>query len=270
MTELFRYISHRMPWLGLKMKQGGISGSPEQFVRRTFLSAFYLTTGVMLIAAGFLIRTRFGGIVLAASAPLIFIVMFFYFLRVPDVKAARSKSEINSEIVDAGRFLIVELESGVSLYDSFRGVAKNFPYVGAQFRKIVINIDGGTGMDDAITDVLEYTPSPDFRRILWQVLNSITTGSDVARGLKEVVDQISREHLIEVRKYGRKLNPLSMFYMIIAVIVPSLGIAMLVVLASLLSAQIDFSVLLIVAGLLAFVQFLFLAVLRSARPAINM
>ena len=48
---------------------------------------------------------------------------------------------------------------------------------------------------------------------------------------------------IEVKEYGRKLNPLAMFYMMIAVIVPSLGMTMLVVLATFVGLKLSLLVL---------------------------
>jgi flagellar protein FlaJ len=268
--RIFKGIARRIPNLKIKLKQGGMNISPEKFIKKTFLSAIYFTFGLLFVLGAFMFRTDIFIPVMVLATPVIFFFMFSYFLRLPDVKARKVNSEINTEIVDAGRFLLVELESGVSLYDSLKGIVNNFKYTGKYFKKIVVSVDHGTSIEEAITHVLEYTPSKDFRRILWQIINSLKTGADVSEGLKGVVEQISQEHLISVRRYGRKLNPLSMFYMIIAVIVPSLGITMLVVFSSLLSIQIDFAILMTIALILVFVQYLFLAIVKSSRPAINM
>jgi flagellar protein FlaJ len=270
MAQLFKRLAHTLPNLGLKLKQSGLNLKPEQFIQRTFLSAFYLTTGLLIIAAGFLAKAPTFLKVIIVIAPVLFILTFAYFLRLPDVRARRIMADINSEIVDAGRFMIVELQSGLSLYDAMRGVSHNFERIGKQFHAIVVRIDTGTNLDDALNDIINLTPSSDLRRLLWQVLNSLKTGSDVVRGLKETVEQISHEHLIEVRKYGRKLNPLTMFYMLLAVIVPSLGITMLVVMSSLVSLDIDFTTLVIIAIFLGLFQAFFLAIVRSSRPAVNL
>lgn len=268
MVQLIKRIAHKLPTLGIKLKQGGMNLTPEQFVKRTFTSAFYLTTGLLVIAAGFFSKLPYFGQLIAVLTPVVFIVMFAYFLRIPDIKARQIMTEIDTEIVDAGRFMLVELQSGMSIYESIKTASMNFPHVGRHFHKIIVSINTGTSLDDALNDAITMTPSQDFRRVLWQILNSLKTGSDVAQGLKEVIEQISKEHLIEVRKYGRKLNPLTMFFMILAVIVPSLGITMLVVLSSLFSIKIDLTILLIIAGLLGFVQFMFLALVKSSRPAV--
>lgn len=270
MTNFFRLISRKMPGLGLKLKQAEMKLTPEKFVKQTFVGAIYITLGLLLVLAAFFARSTYLIPVLLIFGPLVLLFSFLYVLRVPDAKAHRIMTNVNCEVVDAGRFLVVEIESGVPLYDSLVGVQKNFDRIGKYFRKITVSIDNGTPVEEAIQEVLEYTPSRELRRLLWQIVNSLKTGSDVAGGMKEVIEQISREHLIEMKRYGRKLNPLSMFYMIIAVIVPSLGVAMLVVFSSLLSLQIDFLTLMILAAGLGFLQFMFLAIVRSSRPAINL
>ncbi|MBI4451235.1 type II secretion system F family protein [Candidatus Woesearchaeota archaeon] len=269
MAPLFRRIAHSMPDLALKLRQADMTLTPELFIRRTFISAAMSTALLSVILAVFLARSGKAHYAAFIAVPL-FAVLFLYFLRLPDVKAMVRTRAINSEIIDAGRFLIVELESGVSMYDAFRGINRNFKQIGPAFKRITVKVDTGASVEEAISEVVDFTPSPDLRRILWQLLNSLSTGSDVVRSLKDVVEQVSKEHLIAVREYGRKLNPLAMFYMVIAVIVPSLGITMLVVLASFLSIQLDLVVLLVIAGLLGLLQLMFLAVVKNSRPAVNM
>ena len=83
------------------------------------------------------------------------------------------------------------------------------------------------------------------------------------------MEQIAREQTIEINKYSKKLNPFAMFYMIIAVILPSLGITMLVVLSSFLEFELSLTIFLIIAFFLGFVQFIFLSLIKFSRPAIE-
>ena len=121
-------------------------------------------------------------------------------------------------------------------------------------------------MEEALNESTLITPSPELRKLMWQVLNSMRTGSDIADSLNAVIDQIVRQQQISVKEYGRKLNPMAMFYMMIAVIVPSLGTTVLIVLATFIGFSMPLSILLIIAGLVGFIQFMFFAVIKSARP----
>ena len=60
-----------------------------------------------------------------------------------------------------------------------------------------------------------------------------------------------------------------MFDMILAVIVPSLGISMLIIMSSLIGLTINLTILIIVVFLMAFVQFMFLSIIKSSRPAVG-
>ena len=84
-----------------------------------------------------------------------------------------------------------------------------------------------------------------------------------------MLEQIAKEQTIEVSKYGRKLNPLAMFYMIIAVILPSLGMTMMIVLSSFIELHLSLTILILIALFLGFVQFMFLSMIKFSRPAIE-
>jgi pilus assembly protein TadC len=261
---IYRKIARKIPALGLKLRQARMPDSPEYYVKKTFFTAFYVALGVLII--GFLF-TKSGFVFLAF--PIIFVVAFFYFLHYVDVKINRIRNEINKEIIFAGRFLIIELESGVPLYQAFINLAKNYEVIGSYAAEIVEKVDLGTTMEEALADAVEVTPSENLRKLLWQVLNSLKTGSNVTASLDSVIDQIVRQLQIDVKEYGRKLSPLAMFYMMIAVIAPSLGITMTVVLATFIGFTLTMPLLLTVVGVMGFIQFLFLGVIRSQRPPMD-
>jgi pilus assembly protein TadC len=125
-------------------------------------------------------------------------------------------------------------------------------------------------MEDALNEAVEFTPSANFRKILWQIINAQQTGADISTALKSVVDQITKEQLIEIKEYGRRLNPLAMFYMIIAVILPSIGITMFIILSTFLELTLELPVLISIAVFLGFMQFMFLAMIKSTRPSVEL
>ncbi|MBR9699764.1 type II secretion system F family protein [Candidatus Woesearchaeota archaeon] len=262
-------ITKLFPNIGLKLQQAGMPDAPEDFIKKTLIVSLYGTGGFLMFLWLVLVKLGFGSAVLMMF-PAVFGIAFFYFLKVPDFKIMKNLRDINSEIVFAGRFLIIELESGVSLYNAFQNVAKNYRTIGKYFSDIVTRIDLGTQMEEALNETIESTPSPSFRKILWQIVNSQHTGADISTSLKSVVNNITREQMIEIKEYGRKLNPLAMFYMIIAVILPSIGITMFIVLSTFLNLTLSLSILLVISFFLAFIQFMFLAMIKSSRPSVEL
>ena len=267
--SFFQAMARRLPNLKDNLKKAGMNYKPEDFIKRTFLSAFYMTTGLVISVA--LILAKFNVLkgIMIVFVPIIFLALFAYMLKLPEVRITKKGKEITRELVFAGRHLIIELESGVPLYNAFMNISKNYEVIGRYFGEIVDKVNFGTSMEDALTEAIELIPSDDFRRILWQILNSIRTGSDIRQSLALVLEQIAKEQTIEVSKYGRKLNPLAMFYMIIAVILPSLGMTMMIVLSSFIELHLSLTILILIALFLGFVQFMFLSMIKFSRPAIE-
>ncbi len=269
LKNVFHLIAKSFPTLKLKLKQAGMEEKPEDFIKKTFISAFYMTTG--LVVALFLLLAKLEVLkgIMILIIPIIFVFMFFYMLKLPELKISRKEKEISREIIFAGRFIIIELESGVPLYNAMINVSKNFKVIGQYFKELTDKVDLGTSMEDALNEAVEFVPSNDLRKILWQIINSIRTGSNIAKSLYSVMEQVTKDQMNDVNKYGKKLNPLAMFYMIVAVILPSLGVTMLIILSSFIKFQLSLTILLALAGFLGFVQFMFIAMVKFSRPPIE-
>ncbi len=265
----FKKIAEQLPAIAAKLHQAGIQQTPKDFVKKTFVSSFYLTTGIYVLFLAVLLKLQVLVWLLYVVYPLIFLLIFFYLLKFPDVQILKKEREIGKEIVFAGRFLIIELQSGISLYDAIRNTAKNYEVLGKYFTEIIHKVDMGTPLEDAINETITTNPSRELRKVLWQIVNSLKTGSDVIISLRSAVDAIVREQTIAVQEYGKKLNPLAMFYMVIGIIVPTLGITMLVVLSTFVSIKIDLTTLILIALAIAFVQLFFISIIKSSRPAVE-
>ncbi len=269
MHPIFGRIAKHYPSLKLKLRIAGMKEKPEEFVRKTILTSLYMTSGLCFAVFLLVSKYKSPGIGFILAVPLIFVVMYLYLSRIPDFKISKAEKEVSKEILFAGRFIIIELESGVPLYNAMINVSKNYPGVGKYFREIINKIDLGTNMEEALNEASETVPSDDLRKILWQIVNSIRTGSNVAKSLYSVMNQITKDQITEVNKYGKTLNPLAMFYMIVAVILPSLGMTMLIIFSSFVKLELSLTVLIILAFTLGFMQFMFISIVKILRPSIE-
>jgi archaeal flagellar protein FlaJ len=263
-TSPYKLFARTLPDLKLKLMRARLPEDAEQYIRKTFSTAVFLTFGLLFVAFAFVKKPA-----IFLAFPFIFFFAFSYFFRFVDVKIEKMKRNINQEIVFAGRFLIIELQSGVPLYNAFVNLSRSYEVMGPFFSEIVEKVNLGTTMEEALNESITITPSPELRKLMWQVLNSMRTGADVANSLNAVIDQIVREQQIAVKEYGRKLNPLAMFYMMMAVIVPSLGTTVLMVLATFVGFSLPLPILIALAGMVGFMQFMFFAVIKSSRPPMD-
>ncbi len=257
-----KWLARRMPGLPAKLRAARMPDSPQYYVKKVLMSSFMLCAALSFVAFGFLQSAW------ALSIFLLFPLFFTYFLHFADVRISQLARGVDSELTYAGRFLVIEVEAGVALHKTFENLANNYPHVGAYFQEIIDKVELGTSTEEAINEVIEYVPSDALRKLMWQILNSLRTGSEISDSLRVAIDQIVREQRIEVVEYGRKLNPLAMFYMMVAVILPSLGVTMVIVMATFIGFSLSLPILLSAAGALIFVQFMFLAAIRSQRPAV--
>ncbi len=264
-------ILKRYPDLKLKLLQAKIDKKPYDFVKQNLMGSMIITLVLLFVIISFLeafsVKLNIIAIIIAGIA--FFLLTFTVLMDSPEVAIKKQEHEIAREIIFAGRFLIIEAKSGVPLYNSMVNVAKNFKVIGKYFKELVDKVNMGTSIEEAIGETIETTPSNNFRKILWQILNSLKTGADIASSLDGVVQQITKEQMIEIREYGKKLNPLAMFYMMIAVITPTLGITLMIVIATFLGIKVSMTVLLVTAITLGIIQLLFLNIIRSSRPAVE-
>jgi len=263
-ASLYKILAKRFPDLRFKLAQARIYEHTESYVQKTFAISLLLSFGVCLIAFAF---TK--SLVVFLLFPAFFAVFFLYLIHRADANIARIQKNISKEIVFAGRFLIIELESGVPLYTAFQNMGKNYETVGRYFDEIIQRVDLGTSVEEALNEAVQLAPSNDLRRIFWQMLNSLKTGSEVSGALNNVVDQIVREQQIAVKEYGRKLNPMAMFYMMIAIIVPSLGTIMLLVISTFVGLNMGMTLFILLIALNALVQFIFLTIIKEQRPPVD-
>jgi pilus assembly protein TadC len=145
-----------------------------------------------------------------------------------------------------------------------RGVASKY------IKEIVDDIGTGSTIEDALNNAMIYSPSDKLRKILFHINNALQLGIDVTKPLESVLEEITREEELEIRKYGKKLNTLVIFYMLGAVILPSLGVALFIVISSFINLSIGLSDLLIVLSFLVIIQFVFITLFRAIRPMVNL
>ena len=262
---MFQYIASKFPNLKLYLEQAQINKKPQDYVKGVFLLTVIATFGIALSLFFVLFKSQKSLFLLFLLIPLPFI-LFYFFMNSPKVKAKKSVNDIDSEVVYAGRYLLVEFSAGIPLFNALVNASQAYEKIGRHIQDIIRRVEVGKPLDTAIDEVIEITPSANFRKMMWQIMNSLRTGADVSHALESITEQISKEQLIEFKTYERKLNPLVMFYLMMAVILPSLGITMLSLLSTFLGIQLSFGSLIGVAIFLAFIQFMFLNMIRGSRP----
>ncbi len=236
-----------------------------------FLSSVFwalIVLGILLILSTI---KDFSSLVLFIGAPLLVLFSsFFYIQNYPKLIIARKIKKLDKNLLFALRSMEIQVSSGVSLFDSIVSISKEkYGLISEEFKRAVKKMSTGKSEIEALEDLILKNPSLYFRRIIWQITNSLRSGTDLSSTLKVIVEDLSYERLIEIRKYGSELNPMAMMYMMMAVIFPSLGVSFLMLLSSFSSINLTNNIFWMILGFTAFFQFIFVGFIKSKRPVIE-
>jgi hypothetical protein len=105
---------------------------------------------------------------------------------------------------------------------------------------------------------------------LFHVNNALKLGIDVTKPLNAVLEEITTEQDLEIKRYGKKLNTIIIFYMLAAIVMPSLGMTIFIVLSSFINFTVSTTHFAIVIGFIILIQFLFISIFKTIRPTVNL
>lgn len=258
------------PTLKSELRIAHLPYTPAEYINKNLKFTVAAAAASTLLFFFVLQKAKLPQFLLAPIFIILLVLLFGYSLLTLKAKIKKREREINKEVLFIGRHLLVKLYSGRPLLNALietstsRGVASKY------IAEIVDDIETGNTIEDALKNAMVYSPSEKLRKILFHINNALQLGIDVTKPLESVLEEITREEELEINKYGKKLNTLVIFYMLAAVIVPSLGMAMFIVISSFISFPISKTGLLAVVFFIVVLQFIFIALFKSIRPMVNL
>ena len=186
----------------------------------------------------------------------------------PQMVALQHRRKIDANLIPATRQLLIQVRSGVPLFNAILSVSTGYHEVSEEFSKVVGKLNAGVSELDALSDASVSSPSLQFRKVLWQISNALKVGSDIGTALEGTLSELDHDKTEQIKRYAQELSSLTMIYMLAAIIIPSLGITMIIVIGSLLSLSVPPFVLPLVFFLLVGFQMFFLNFVSSRRPLV--
>jgi len=198
---------------------------------------------------------------------------FIYFNQInyPRIFSVKKARNLEKNLIPALQDMLVQLNSGVTIYRIIVNIShSDYGEVSYEFKRIINEINAGRSQIEAIEESGKLNLSKFFQRVLWQISNGMRAGNDMSIVIRESIKNLTNEQAIQIQSYGSKLNPMIMFYMLIAVIMPSLGITFLIIIFSMLdlSKSIIYIVFGGIFGVVTFTQIMFLGLIKSKRPSL--
>lgn len=268
------FLCKLSPYMHVVLKQSEISEEYKISAREYLAVSFFLSVMLFLIlSVGITLILYIGKSQMLFLGPGIgaFIGMLIYIElnSYPKVIINRRVRDLEKNLLFALRNILIQIRSGVPIFNAMASVAfGNYGQISKEFKSVVEKVESGASVIDTLEEMAVRNPSIHFRRAIWQLVNALKSGSDVAKNLSDVITSLSKEQIVEIRRYQSVLNPLAMMYMMMAVIAPSLGITVMIILSSFpgmgsIGNEMTFWILL--AGVM-FMQFIFMSIIKTKRP----
>lgn len=267
-------LSKILPNFDVTLDQAEMNISSREYLAVAFFSFWFWTLIILSISFLFFsfLNLQVNYILTASITSLsIGFLSFIYIVLYPQLIISRKRKELEKNLLFALRHLLIQVKSGVPLFDGLVSVSKgDYGLISKEFKKCTERISTGTSETAALEEMVFKNPSLHFRRVIWQITNALRSGADLGNTLDAIVYNLSEEQKVAIRKYGSQLNPLAMLYMLLGVIVPSLGITFLILLSSFSGFLITDTLLYGLLGFLALFQFFFMGIIKNRRPAIEL
>ena len=262
------------PNLEFSLIQAGMKEKFDSYIKKILLGVAFFS---LIITAFFLFIFLKKEVNLALLIPL-FLVLFVFFLfaamQLPAMAIRKRREEIESDLIYTVRHFLLSMECGNSLINALEDAAGLNTVSAKYFAEVIHDINIGSPTEEAIDYAIKFTPSDHFKQVMNIIKNSLRTGADIKKSIKSNLKEMSQDKILEIKDYGKKLSPLSMFYMIIGTIVPSIGASVFVIgstffLSSLAGSNIASLILISFAVLLIIVQLGFYLLFKSMRPLVS-
>lgn len=259
------------PFLGLNLRQAGIKTDTREYLAMCMASSFvfFLACSSVLSLLVFSFGLENPLVVGIISALIFSLFVFIQQISYPKLLSNKKIRSLEQNLLPALQNILIQLNSGVPTFNILVNIAAgDYGEISKEFALAVKEINAGKSQVDVLEELASNNPSTLFRRAIWQIVNGMKAGGDMSSVINDIINRLSEQQLIQIQNYGSQLSPLAMFYMLVAVIVPSLSVTFIIILSSFISLG-EYVTKLLFWGLFVFVVFLqiiFLGVIKSRRP----
>jgi len=272
----FSFIGYQItkiyPSVIADLAQAEMKYNPEEYSALSVLSAIYqgvLVFGALLVV---MVLTRNWALmdVSIAMAALFTAFMFFRSLVYPSYFVKKRVYEIEKNFLYALRHLLIQVRGGTPVFNSMVSVSEaGYGEISTEFLRVIREINSGKSMTEALERMALRNPSAYLRRMIWQMVNALRTGTDMGKTLQVILDQFTAEQRVLLQKFAKELGPWAMMYMMVTVIFPTLGITLFLILSSMSSFKLTDPVLFSFIGLSVVIQYFFIQFLKTKRPVMR-
>ena len=159
---------------------------------------------------------------------------FHFWINYVNVLIRKLEREQQDDLLFVLEFFLVSIKAGILIPEIIEDISKLNRGGSIFFKRILQDLKSGTELDTALKKAVDYSASSDMKIFLKRIRDSINIGTDINTVLEELVEEVSIKKTQKIKEYSKKINPLITIYMMIGIVMPSLGITFLILFLSFL------------------------------------
>lgn len=233
-TTFIRGLVRKNPQIKLKLKKAGSKQTPFQYVYQsvtmTMFSILALAIIIFLATKSNFIYMIIGFSILIFIAPLLYGFWFSYV----DVQIRKAGRELDGDLLFVSEYFLVSLESGLPLGNAIQNLSRLQRPGGRFFKKVYTEFNTGKDLEQALEESSDFCPSESMKILLKRLKDSLSIGIDLKIILNNFVADASEKKILDIKAFSKKLNPTIMMYLLLGVVLPSLGVTFFILAAAIL------------------------------------
>ncbi len=276
LAKQFAFVGYQVarlrPAIISDLAQAEMDYDPSDYCALSMLSALYqgAIVGGVTLAALYLLKNMGMWWLAAGSGLVVALFMFIRSMAYPSYLVRKRVHEIEKNFLYALRHMLIQVRGGTPVFNSMVSVSEaGYGEISNEFLRVVREINTGKSMTDTLEAMALRNPSIYLRRMIWQMVNALRTGSDMGKTLDVILRQFTAEQRVLIQKFAKELGPWAMMYMMVTVVFPTLGITLFLIISSLSSLQLNDAALFSFVGISIVIQYFFIQFLKTKRPVMR-
>jgi tight adherence protein B len=232
--SLSQRIVDKRPLFKSSLRDAGITESPVSYVTRALFNAgaacliSFFGSGLAFMAAG----DPKPEVSFFVGFLSFFFVIILYMRRPGHMMKSRAK-RIEEGLIFSLHAINIEMESGIRFGQALEDVAKSdYGQFSVEMRQ-VLEESHKHGLVEALRRSSARNPSRIYRRAMWQIINSIETGSDVRENIRAIIRDLKRMQEQDAQRFGKSMEKQMTLYIMGGIVLPALAVVIIQTISSL-------------------------------------
>lgn len=222
------------PGLAYDLTNAQIEIRPDYYAVSSFFSAlvFSIMLTIFILLIVFIRQFEFPLSFLLPFMTFLmtFIIFFMVNIIYPRIISKSVASMIDRGLLFAARDMLIQISSGITLFQALSNVAEgDYGQVSVEFKRVVNETRSGSSLTQALEDMALRNQSQYLRKMCWQIITAMRSGANLTTAIKGIIKLLVDYQMQQIKSYNAELNFIVLIYLLAAAVLPTVGTTILVI-----------------------------------------